>query len=148
MTYDEIIKKLEDQRLDYLRSSLERAVQAEAADLRLLEPNRKQTQKWLQGTEQQARDYFAEDITKFLAMGETQLTPEQVLNHRRLPTAWAVARKMMSQALSCPYCQGQLELKDRPNIYDYPQQKQYGCARFICPTGHHILIVEMEVANG
>ena len=148
MTYDEIIKKLEDQRLDYLRSALDRAVTEEAAALRQFEPGRKQTQKRLQSTEQQAKDYFAEDITKFWAMGDVQITPEQVLNHRRLPTAWAIARKLHDLTFACPYCQGQLEFKDRPNIYDYPQQKHYGCARFVCPTGHHILIVEMEVANG
>jgi hypothetical protein len=148
MTFDEIVKKLQDQRLDYLLSALDRAVEEEARALRALEPKRKQTQKWLQGTFDQAKEYFAEDITKYLAMGDVALTPEQVLNHRRIPTAWAVAKKMQSNTLTCPYCGGALELRDRPNIYDYPQQKQYGCVRFVCPAGHHILIVESEVTNG
>lgn len=145
MTYDEIVKKMNDLRLDHLRSALDRAVTDEAVALRQLEPGRKQTQRFLQNTEQQAKDYFAEDITKFMDMaGQDQITPDQVLNHRRLATAWAIAQKLKGSTYNC-LCGQTLTTGEQVVVYDHELQHHLQCTRYGCTLGHTLLLVNYVI---
>ena len=103
----------------------------------------------LHDTEVQAREYYAEDVTKFLTMGDGELTPDMVINHRRLPMAWAIAQKLKGSTHKC-HCGQPLENKGRQYIHDYVLDRQLSVDVGNCPNGHTIYIPtpNQEVTNG
>lgn len=98
MTYDQIEALLTELDLEATLSSLRRAVGDEAHAL-------SQTVSYLRGrrdrgrmAEQEARQYYAEDISEALAERQTTIAPGQILSHRRKPTAWAIAQFILQAA--------------------------------------------------
>jgi len=90
MDYFEILERLRKSRNDSAADALEHAVREEAKVLLDLREGRR-TEKAIALACESARKYYAEDITTEMETPRT-LKPEHVLNFRRIPTAWAVAR--------------------------------------------------------
>jgi hypothetical protein len=92
MTYPEIIEALRKLHLESTEDQLDRAVDDEARVL--LDPKNRKTTRYLRGVRQTAEEFFAEDISRFLAEPET-LTPNAILHHRRrYVVAWAIAENL------------------------------------------------------
>lgn len=99
MTYDEITETLHAHNCGTTASALDNAVREEACKLidngnswgnyknnqyqRMRIPNEQATEA--------AREFYATDITDQLRGPQQHLTPEKVLDYRRLAVAWAVA---------------------------------------------------------
>jgi hypothetical protein len=95
MTYDQIRKVLLGNNLDVLARDLDSAVEDEADALS------KQSHKAAVHERQAARDYYAEEITTCLRMrpADRVITPQDILQHRRTPTAKAIACLMIEAGI-------------------------------------------------
>lgn len=139
MTFDEIIKKMRDAKLDFLACSLESAVLEEARCLRSMTAGRKQTQKFLRASEEQAKAYFSEEITAYYEAGGGSISPDKILNHRRAPTAWAIANKLLQyQNYCCPVCSTKTKHVGTQPIYDPTQNCYFHADLYQCENGHDL----------
>ena len=150
MTYDEIVLKMQSLRLDYLLGSLSAAVDTEAQALRKAEGERKQTQRFLSLTYQQAQFNLAEDITKFMTMGSGEITPDMIIANPRVAVAWAVSHKLKEDDLFCPVCHLKLGYNGDITIYDYVRKKYYLTKAYYCENSdtHDVYLVQQEVEHG
>lgn len=151
MTYDEIVQKLQSLRLDYLLGALTYSVGVECNDIRKAAGERKQTQRFLNDTLAQAKANLAEDITKFLTMGDGELTADMVIANPRVAMAWAVSQKLRGDNLRCPECRGPLTYQGEIIVFDYVRQKYYLTKLYSCSTDqtnpHTLYRVLQEVSN-
>ncbi len=90
MNYKQLTDRLTKEGRLQLLSTLERAIDEEA--VALVVGNSKTARA---KARHQAGEYYAEEISGLLdnaAQLDRELTPEQVLTHRRYASAWAIAR--------------------------------------------------------
>lgn len=90
MTMDEIREALRARKMHNTLSVLERAVDDEARELMTF---RKRTRGNVKSCSREAEEYYAGDISSYLS-DPRPLRPDDILAHRRKPTAWAIAELM------------------------------------------------------
>lgn len=93
--YDRVVALLKRAGMGSVLSSLERAVREEGTALEGGNPKRDAGRS----ARERAREFYGEEICKFLQAPPVEqiqpLQPDDVLSHRRKPTVWAIARRML-----------------------------------------------------
>jgi hypothetical protein len=99
VTYKQIIEELRTRKCDSTIVALEYAVEQEKTSL-VENTTKYKLRDQGRAAREAAREFYAEDITEQLN-NRQELTPQQLLNHRRIAIAWAVA-----EVLRCARAQG------------------------------------------
>ena len=101
-----LVERMRKLRLGSLEDSLDRAIYDEAEHLMAMPPRKRATTKVVTRAQEAAAEYYMTEILDYLANPGLLLTPDDVLNHRRKPTAWAIAQKITE-------AEGQAEVEAR-----------------------------------
>lgn len=95
MTFQEIVEELRTLKEARAAARLEELAEELAEELRDNDlAGTRRTPRPRADALAQARGWYAEDVVTFLSTPRAELTPNDVLNHRRRAGAWAVARKL------------------------------------------------------
>lgn len=101
MTYEEIVRALRDGKCESTEAALERVVEDEAKAL--AEMHKYKLRDGGRAAREAAREFYAEDITEQLT-NPYPPTPNQILAHRRMIAAWAIAQVLVSNNLAGNRC--------------------------------------------
>ena len=91
--YD-LVRRMRKLRLASLESALDRAIEEEAEALMHIPPRKRATTSAVREAQRAAADYYTTEIRDYLSNPGYMLSADDVLNHRRKPTAWAIAQKI------------------------------------------------------
>jgi hypothetical protein len=140
-TYPDLLSDLQNLRLSSVGSSLEFAVREEQEAL-LRGSDAKRTAKAIRVAEDDAKESYAAQISAFLDAPGSQLTPDQILNSRIIPAAWAIAQEMLAARQGrCPEC-GEMLTKATNPIALYNGELWLAVNVFVCcgPQQHNCFV--------
>jgi len=95
MTFHDLLAFMRERNMEALQRSLESAIRAEAKELFAVrrQPGSRRA-RLLSEAQIDAERFYTDEIVEYLVAPDLGINPDDVLNHRRKPTAWAIARKI------------------------------------------------------